>query len=44
MMESCLDTGMVCTMPTAKPIRHPTKVPTRAISRVLPAPRRKDAL
>ncbi len=40
--ESLGVAGMVCTIPTAKPIRQPTAVPTRAIRMVVPAPRRNE--
>ena len=37
---SFLDSGMVCTMPTAKPMMQPIAVEMMAMSMVLPAPRR----
>ena len=35
-------TGMVCTSPTANPMRHPTMVPTMAMRRLATAPSSMD--
>ena len=37
-IELHLAEGMVWTIPTAKPMRHPTSVPTKAIFKLTPAP------
>lgn len=34
--------GIDCTVPTAKPIRQPIRVPVMAMRRVMPAPRKRE--